>query len=82
MNLTCSRLDPHLTDLAMCVVMCWYVPVVEEEEEEDKSFFLGVYLESYTREARYLTRWGQHGGGEEESNLITLMDGGYSGGVQ
>ena len=26
----------------------------------------GVYIESYTREARFLTRWDQHGKEEEE----------------
>ena len=33
----------------------------------------GVYLESYTREARFLTRWDQQEEEEEEeSNLINL----------
>jgi hypothetical protein len=33
-------------------------PAVTGEEEEDLGG--GVYLESYTRKARFLTRWDQH----------------------
>ena len=34
----------------------------EEEEEEEEE----VYSESYTREARFLTRWDQHAVAQEE----------------